>query len=130
MHSDIKLTAEKIAESGSGSAEVKIIPNYHATVNNDKLAEQMLPVLKQVTNNHVTTSPLQGASEDFSFYAEATPGLFIFLGITPKDQDPATAAPNHNPHFFVDESALITGVRAMASMAVSFSQYRICKQRL
>jgi metal-dependent amidase/aminoacylase/carboxypeptidase family protein len=81
--------------------------------------EQMLPVLKRVSNS-VSESPLQGASEDFSFYTKETPGLFIFLGITPKDQDPATAAPNHNPHFFVDESALVTGIRAMSSMAINY----------
>ena len=97
-----------------------LLPIYGTTVNDEKLAEQMLPVLQRVSNNHVSESPLQGASEDFSFYAQATPGLFIFLGITPKDQDPATAAPNHNQNFFVDESALVTGVRAMASMAINF----------
>jgi len=120
LQSDIKLTAEKIAESGGGHAKVTITPIYSTTINDEKLAEQMLPVLQRVSNNQVSESPLQGASEDFSFYAQATPGLFIFLGITPKDQDPATAAPNHNQNFFVDESALITGVRAMASMAINF----------
>ena len=48
------------------------------------------------------------------------PGLFVFLGVTKKGEDPATAAPNHNPRFFVEESALIVGVRAMSSMAMNF----------
>src|SRR5688500_2884399 len=38
----------------------------------------------------------------------------------PKDQDPAKAAPNHNPKFFVDEHALVIGVRTMATLAVNF----------
>jgi metal-dependent amidase/aminoacylase/carboxypeptidase family protein len=50
----------------------------------------------------VSHAPLVGASEDFSFYAKAAPGLFVFLGVTPLDQDPAKAAPNHKPAFFVD----------------------------
>jgi amidohydrolase len=120
LHTDIKLTAEKIAESGGANAKVNITPIYGTTINDKKLANQMLPVLQRVSNNQVTESPLQGASEDFSFYAQVTPGLFVYLGITPNDQDPATAAPNHNQHFFVDESALVTGVRAMASMAINF----------
>jgi amidohydrolase len=120
LHTDLILAAENIAISGGGKATVTITPNYPTTVNDSNLAAQMLPVLKRVNNNLVTVSPLQGASEDFSFYAQAVPGLFIFLGITPKDQDPATAAPNHNPHFFVDETALITGVRAMSSMAINY----------
>ncbi|MEX6689563.1 amidohydrolase [Danxiaibacter flavus] len=119
LDSDVTLTAEKIAESQGGIAKITITPNYPATINDSKLADQMSPVLKRVSNN-VSESPLQGASEDFSFYAKEIPGLFIFLGITPKDQDPATAAPNHNPHFFVDETALITGIRAMASMTINY----------
>ena len=81
LDSDITLTAEKIAESGGGKAKITIRSNYPATINDSKLAAQMLPVLKRVSNN-VTESPLQGASEDFSFYAEKVPGLFIFMGIT------------------------------------------------
>ena len=65
-------------------------------------------------------APLVGASEDFSFFAKATPGLYVFLGVTPSDQDPSTAAPNHNPGFFVDESALVVGTRTLASLAVNF----------
>ena len=65
-------------------------------------------------------APLAGASEDFSFYALQVPGLFVFLGTTPPDQDPATAAPNHSPRFVVDEGALVVGTRTMASLAVDF----------
>ena len=35
-------------------------------------------------------------------------------------QEPGLHAPNHNPAFFVDESALVVGIRAMAMMAVNF----------
>jgi metal-dependent amidase/aminoacylase/carboxypeptidase family protein len=68
----------------------------------------------------VVRSPLVGAAEDFSFFAKQAPGLFVFLGITPRDQDLAKAAPNHSPEFVVDESALIVGVRALAGLAVDF----------
>ena len=80
----------------------------------------MAPVLKRAADGNVTTIPMLGASEDFSCYARATPGLFVFLGVTPHDQDPAKAAPNHSPNFFVDESALVVGTRTMASLAVNF----------
>jgi hypothetical protein len=32
----------------------------------------------------------------------------------------AEAAPNHNPGFFLDESALAVGVRALAGVAVDY----------
>jgi metal-dependent amidase/aminoacylase/carboxypeptidase family protein len=80
----------------------------------------MAPVLKRAADGKVARAPLAGASEDFSFYAKEVPGLFVFLGVTPPDQDPAKAAPNHSPRFFVDESALVVGTRTMASLAVNF----------
>jgi amidohydrolase len=117
---DVKLTAEKIAESSGARADVRITPMYATTVNDPALAAAMAPALKRAADGNVAESPLAGASEDFSFYAQAVPGLYVFLGVTPKDQDPAKAAPNHNPAFFVDEQALVVGVRTMATLTVDF----------
>ena len=120
IHRDSRMTAEKIAESAGAKADVSIVKIYDTTVNNERLAEWARPVLQRATDGRMSRGPLVGASEDFSFFAEATPGLFIFMGITPRDQDPAKAAPNHSPGFFVDESALVIGTRTMASLAVNF----------
>jgi hypothetical protein len=38
----------------------------------------------------------------------------------PRDQDPAEAAPNHSPNFFIDEKALVVGVRALAAVTVNY----------
>jgi len=59
--------------------------------------------------------PLSGVAQ-----ASGWSGLYVFLGITPLDQDPAKAAPNHNPGFFVDDSALVVSARTMATLAVDF----------
>jgi amidohydrolase len=119
-HRDIRLAAEKIAESAGAKAKVAITKMYDTTVNDEALTEQMAPVLKRAADGEVAQASLVGASEDFSFFAKAVPGLYVFLGVTPRDQDPAQAAPNHNPRFFVDEGALVVGTRTMASMAVNF----------
>ena len=42
------------------------------------------------------------------------------LGVTPPNQDMKTAAANHSPLFYVDEAALVTGVRVMANLAVDY----------
>jgi amidohydrolase len=47
-------------------------------------------------------------------------GCAFFLGVTPGDRDPKTAAQNHSPMFFADESALAVGVRSLANMAVDY----------
>ena len=117
---DVKLAAQKIAESAGAKADVRITPMYNTTVNDPALAAQMAPALKRAADGKVAEAPLAGASEDFSFYAQAVPGLYVFLGVTPTGQDPAKAAPNHNPQFFVDEGALVVGTRTMATLAVDF----------
>jgi amidohydrolase len=119
-HRDIRLAAEKIAESAGAKARVSVAKMYDTTVNDEALTERMTPVLKRAADGKVAKAPLAGASEDFSFFAKEVPGLYVFLGVTPAGQDPATAAPNHNPSFFVDEKALVVGTRAMASLAVNF----------
>jgi amidohydrolase len=117
---DIRLAVEKIAESAGAKAKVSITKNYDTTVNDEALTERMAPVLKRAADGKVAKAPLVGASEDFSFFAKEVPGLYVFLGVTPEGQDPAKAAPNHNPRFFVDEGALIVGTRTSASLAVNF----------
>lgn len=108
---DVRRIAEKIAESAEAKAEVNILKNYPVTMNNEELTERMVPVLQRLSDGKVAHMPLSDASEDFSYFAQQAPGLYVMLGITPPGQDPATAAPNHNPNFFVDERALVIGTR-------------------
>ena len=120
IRSDVTRVAEKIAESAGARADVVITPMYDTTVNDEALTARMLPALRRAADGNVVGGSLSGASEDFSFFAKAAPGLYVFLGITPRDQDPAQAAPNHSPNFFVDESALVVGTRTIATLAVDF----------
>jgi len=93
------------------SAEVKIDTGYKLTVNDEKLTERMLPTLMKVAGApNVSLATKVTGAEDFSSYQELVPGLFIFIGVTPKGADVAKAAPNHSPRFFMDEAGLLTGV--------------------
>jgi amidohydrolase len=40
--------------------------------------------------------------------------------VTQPGTEPDKAAPNHSPHFFVDERCLLLGVRALAHVACDF----------
>lgn len=117
---DVKLSAENIAESAGAKAEVSVIPIYATTINDTALAAKMEPIIRKAANGRVAVARLIGASEDFSYLAQEVPGLYLFLGVTPEDQDPLKAAPNHSPNFFVDERALVVGTRTMALMAAAF----------
>jgi hypothetical protein len=39
--------------------------------------------------------------------------------VTPPGKNPATAASNHSPSFFLDEDGMSLGVRALSEMALS-----------
>ena len=121
IHRRIKNTAERIAESAGAEAEVTIDLGYPVVVNDPELTQKMLPTLERVAGqeNVVSVSP-KTVAEDVAYYLQQIPGLFFFLGITPQDTDPAKAAMNHSPAFFVDESALRLGVRALSYLAVDY----------
>lgn len=121
MHRRIKQTAESIAASAGATANVVITPQYPVTINDPALTEKMLPTLRRVAGaDMVTEQPLVTAAEDFSFFGQRAPGLFVFLGATRKGVDPATAPANHSPLFEVDEGVLPLGVRTLAHLAADF----------
>jgi amidohydrolase len=115
----VKRTAESIAASAGATAEVTIDPQYPVTANHTELTARMRSTLDRVAPGAVGESPLITGAEDFTYYQRHTPGLFLILGITPKDQV-GKAAQNHSPRFFVDERGLVTGVRALTHLAADY----------
>jgi amidohydrolase len=121
----VKQVATKTAESAGATAEVKIpfSVHYPVTFNNVALTNKMLPSLQKTAGAaNVILVPAQTGAEDFSFYQEKVPGLFIFLGGLPKGKDPLTAASHHTPDFYIDESGFKLGVKAMANLTVDYME--------
>ena len=118
VHDRITRTAQRIAESAGATAAISFGRHTPVTNNDAGLTRHMLPTLQRVTSN-VTEVPLFTTAEDFSYYQQAVPGLFVFLGITPPDQV-GKADANHSPRFLVDEPALVTGVRTLSYLTVDY----------
>lgn len=119
----VREVATKTAESAGATAEV-FLPyshNYPVTYNDPALTRKMLPTLQAVAGKDKVElrTPVTGA-EDFSFYQKVCPGMFFFLGGMPKGKDPSEAAPHHTPDFFIDDSGLKLGVRAMCSLVLDY----------
>ncbi|PRY13090.1 carboxypeptidase Ss1 [Pontibacter ummariensis] len=121
IHEKIRLTATKIAESAGATAEVSFIPQTPVTYNDPALTQKMLPTLQATAGkeNVILTKAVTGA-EDFAFFQEKIPGLYVFVGGMPKGQDPATAAPHHTPDFFIDESGLKLGVKTLTNLTLDY----------
>ena len=117
----IKTTATHIAASSGAKADVEIFEGYPVTVNNPELTKQMLPSLHSIAGKkNVIEVPKITGAEDFSFYALEVPGLFVFLGGTPRDKDYKTAPSNHSPYFFVEESSFKVGTAALTQLTLDY----------
>jgi amidohydrolase len=121
IHARIRNTVEMIARSAGAAAQVHFDNAYPVTVNDVSLTERMVPTLQRVAGaDKVFVGQKITGYEDFSYYQQKIPGFFYFLGITPKGTDRKQSAPNHSPRFFVDESALLLGVRSLAHLAIGY----------
>ncbi|MGZ5445031.1 MAG: amidohydrolase [Thermoanaerobaculia bacterium] len=121
IHARIRRTAESIASAGGATATVTITTGYPITYNDPALTERSVPTLRRVAGNaNVKLVNAVLGAEDFSFFQQKVPGLFFWVGTRPPDQTPEQAPSNHSPLFYVDESGLLLGVRALAGVAVDF----------
>jgi len=117
---DIRRTAEHTAAAQGATVEVDIQRGYPVTYNHPELTERMAPTLERVGGeNAIRIDAITGA-EDFSFFQQEIPGFYYFVGGMPADRDPADAAPHHTPDFYIEESGMKTGVRALANLAIDY----------
>jgi amidohydrolase len=119
----IKRTAEDIAAASGATAEVRMGQevSYPVTFNDPALTARMLPTLSRVAGqDHLLECPPQTIAEDFSFYQQKIPGVFVFLGVRKPGASRDEYAPNHSPRFKIDESGLKLGVRLLANLTVDY----------
>ena len=114
-------TAEDFAHAGGGSAELQVVNNAPATINDPALAVRGRASLERALGaTNVEEMQLVTVAEDFSQYATAAPTFFFFVGSTAQGIDPATAPINHSPQFVLDEQSLQVGSRAMLQVALDY----------
>ncbi len=118
IHERVRRTATRIAEAAGAAAEVEIDLGYGVTRNDPDLYRQMAPTLEAVAGDNFVEAQQTTTAEDFSYFANAAPGLFLFLGVAP--EDPSLVYPNHSPRFYADERALPVGVRALTALTLDY----------
>ena len=121
----LETIAIKTGESNGAEVEVIIDEGVPITYNNIALTNKMLPTLKSVVgDDHVRLVPASTGAEDFSFYQHEVPGFFFFLGGTPVNTPEKDAAPHHTPDFYVDDAAMIYGIKSMSRLVVDYSMMK------
>lgn len=123
IHDKIRLVATNIAESMGAEADVDIQIGYPVTYNDPELTAKMAPTLEKVAGaeNVQVVNAITGA-EDFSFFQQKVPGLYFFVGGKPAtgDADLPKLGGHHTPDFFIDESGLIVGTKAMLNLTLDY----------
>ena len=122
LHERVRRIATDVASSMGAAIEIEIGKNtaYPVTFNNPALTEAMLPALREAGEGRVHLTKPETGAEDFSFVAQKVPGLYIALGGRPANVAAGAAADHHTPDFFVDDSGLDVGVRALVGMTLHY----------
>ena len=110
-----------VAKSNNIESKITYLVSYPITFNDPYLYEEILPTLERVNgkkNVHLMKA-ITGA-EDFSYFQEKVPGTYFFIGGQKPDVDLSTVAPHHTPDFYVDDSAISTGIRSMIGLTLDY----------
>ena len=110
-----------VAKSNNIESKITYLVSYPITFNDPYLYEEILPTLERVNgkrNVHLMKA-ITGA-EDFSYFQEKVPGTYFFIGGQKPGVDLSTVAPHHTPDFYVDDSAIPTGIRSMIGLTLDY----------
>lgn len=123
MYEAVQRKVKGIADSMRATAELTLPLDYQypITYNDPALTARMLPTLVRTVGEESVqlVKPVTGA-EDFSFYQEKVPGLFLFVGGKPLDVPHNEAPAHHTPDFKVDDAGMKTGVKVLVNLTLDF----------
>ena len=108
-----------IAAAMRAEATVEYARGYPATVNDPELTELVRRACEATVgpDKVLTGAPMMGA-EDFSYFLEAVPGSFFFVGS--KNPERGLVWGHHHPRFDLDEAAMAVGIEAMTRVALDY----------
>ncbi|MFT5501905.1 MAG: amidohydrolase [Woeseiaceae bacterium] len=123
LHAALRSTVHAIAEANGATANIVIGPSFPVTGNDPQLLRKMMPTLNWAAGeDKLIEGNLITGAEDFSFFQEHVPGLFLMLGVNEPGVAAGEAASNHSPFFNASEAALMTGVRALVGFAMDYAE--------
>jgi len=118
-HDNIRLKAQKIAESHGLTAEVTIDTGYEVLVSDPAATQSVTQALQAAAGPGKAreTLPSMG-SEDFGSFGKNVPIVFWMLNASPVGE--RSGAPNHSSEFVIDEASLRVGVRALVGSTLAY----------
>ena len=120
IYDDILKIAEGVETATGASVKVEFDVGgfYPVTYNNIPLGERMKQSLIEATNGNFAEITRRTGAEDFSYFSQEIPGLYIFLGVN--DPGKLEQAGNHSPYFTVNDDALDEGLKSLVYMTIDY----------
>jgi amidohydrolase len=96
----------------------EIVKGYPVLINDEKLTESAISLSSELLGKeNVELFDLRMSSEDFAFFTEAFPSVYMRVGIKKRDEKMRML---HTAGFDIDEEGLKTGVANMSWLAINF----------
>jgi amidohydrolase len=123
LHRRIREIATGVAAAGRATCDARINSLYPVTVNNEEMASFARGVARTVVapEKVVPARPIMG-SEDMSFFLNAAPGCFCFVGSANRERN--LYHPHHSSLFDFDEACLPIGVELLSQLAITYLRER------
>lgn len=107
---EVKTICQSVATAHGCQAEIDWQEGYPSVVNDPALVKEA----ERVIGSRFGAAQMQSIGvimpgEDFSYMQEGRPGFFVELGT--RNSALGCDAPHHNPHYRLDETALLYGVQ-------------------
>ncbi len=120
FHQRVEQVIAGVCASHGASYDLNYWQLYPAVINNSAIAELVRSVAEQVVETPVGVVPecRTMGGEDMSFFLQAVPGCYFFLGAANPTLD--LAYPHHHPRFDFDETALSMGVEMFVRCVEKF----------
>ncbi|MFH2130303.1 MAG: M20 family metallopeptidase [bacterium] len=115
----IERIARSTAQAYRAEAELTYTVGVPPTVNDPGCAQRAAASIQKIAGEGALfeVPPVTGA-EDFAFYTEKVPGVFVFLGAG--NEAKGGLYPQHHEKFNIDEDALETGTALHVQYALDF----------
>lgn len=109
-----------VCQSQGATYDLQYRHLYPAVINNPGMAELVRSVAERVVDTPAGIVPdcQTMAAEDMSYFLQAVPGCYFFLGSANADKN--LAYPHHHPRFDFDETALGLGVELFVRCVEKF----------
>ncbi|CAA9550350.1 MAG: N-acetyl-L,L-diaminopimelate deacetylase homolog [uncultured Thermomicrobiales bacterium] len=115
----IQAVATGIAAAMRAEATVDYSFGYPPTVNDAAMTDIVRAAATSVVGaENVVDEELHMGAEDMSYFLEAVPGSFFFVGSM--NEDRGLVWGHHHPRFDIDEVALSTGMATMVESALGY----------